>query len=69
MRREASQNLSGNEGYYIVCSLLAILKNSCSRLHHQKGLIQFSFHINLDLRRVSKAVSEQQAPYHHYMIA
>ena len=30
--------LSSNRVYYIACSLLIILKNPCSKLHHQKIL-------------------------------
>ena len=36
--------LDGNEIYYTACSLLVILKNSCSKLHCQKVLIEFPFH-------------------------
>ena len=31
--------LSGDEVYYTACSLLVVLKNSCSKLHCQKVLI------------------------------
>ena len=31
--------LSGNKIYYIACSLLLLLKNSCGKLHCQKVLI------------------------------
>ena len=35
----------GNEVYYTACSLPAIFKNSCNKLHCQKVLIQQTFHI------------------------
>ena len=38
---------SGSEVYYTACSLLVILKNSCSKLHCQKVSIWFPFHIRL----------------------
>jgi len=40
-------NLSGNEVHYSACSLLLTLKNSCSKVHCQKGinLIFFSYEI------------------------
>ena len=34
---EIQLKLSGNKVYYTACSLLVILKNSCSKLHRQKG--------------------------------
>ena len=37
--KEFKLKLSGNEVYYTACSLLAILKNSCSKRHCQKVLI------------------------------
>jgi hypothetical protein len=39
--------LSGDEVYYTACSLLVVLKNSCGKLHCEKGfnLIPFSFEI------------------------
>ena len=44
VKRELSQNISINEVYDAACSLLVTIKNSCSRLHCQKGsnLIPFS---------------------------
>ena len=41
--------LSRNGVYHTACSLLVILKNSCSRLYYQKGfnLILFSYKISL----------------------
>ena len=38
-KRELNSSLSGNEVYHAACPLLAILKNSCSKLHSQKGLV------------------------------
>ena len=48
MRRELNENLSGNDVYHKVCSLLVNLKNSCSKLHYQKGFnpILFSYKIS-----------------------
>ena len=37
MKRELNYNLSDKEVYYTACSLLVILKNSCSQLHSQRG--------------------------------
>ena len=47
MLKEIKLNLSGNEVYYTVCSLLVILKNPCSKLHYQRGfdLNPFSYKI------------------------
>ena len=45
MKRQLKSNLSGNEVYYTSCSLVVILKNSCSKLDRQKVLIQFPLHI------------------------
>jgi hypothetical protein len=49
MERELNSNLSGNEFYFKACSLLVMLKNSCSKLHCQKGfdLVPFSYKIVL----------------------
>ena len=49
-----SQNLSGNEVYYSACSLLVILKNSCSQLHFQKG-----FHLIFSSHNVGQALSSE----------
>ena len=45
MKRELNLNFSGNEVYYTAFSLPVILKNSCSKLHCQKGfdLVPFSY--------------------------
>ena len=46
MKRDLNYNLSGNEVYYTACSLLVMLKNSCSKRHCQKGnLNPFSYKI------------------------
>ena len=44
MKRELDSKVSGNEVHYTGYSLLVILKNSCSKLHYHKVLIQFPFH-------------------------
>jgi len=43
MKGELDQNLSGNEVYYTACSFLVIFKNSCCKLHCQKGFNLFLF--------------------------
>ena len=43
MKRELNKNISNNEVYYTACSLLVILKSSCSELHCKRDLIHFSF--------------------------
>ena len=45
MNRDLNQNLSGHQVYYRACCLLVTLKNTCSKLHCQKGFdfILFSY--------------------------
>ena len=37
MNRESNHNISGKKSCYTACSLLVIWRNSCSKLHYQKG--------------------------------
>ena len=50
MKREIIQNLYGNELYNTACSLLVISKNSCSKLHYQKGFDSTIFSYQISLR-------------------
>ena len=56
MKRKLNKNLSGNAVYYTACSLLVISKNSCSKLHCQKGLdlVLFSHRITVNLHNQLK---------------
>ena len=62
--KKSNENISCNEVYYTACSLLVILKNSCSKVHCQKGfnLIFYSYEIRRK-RRWEQTSSSRSMSY------
>ena len=62
--KEFQSNFYGDEVHYTACSLLAILKNSFSKLHYQKGfnLIPCSHKITLPSMKLREAKKKAMKP-------
>ena len=63
MKRGLNENHSGNEVYFTASSSLVISKDSCSKLHCQKGFsIQFPFHAKSLGRAFAVKVDTKRLP-------
>ena len=62
MRRELDKELSGNEKHHTACSLLVMIKKSCSNLHSQKCILILFSKTSGGARRTPKIERDPHPP-------